>query len=439
MLATNETIYALSSGGLPAGVAVIRISGALSFPIIESLIGALPGPRQAALKTIRSRNGLVIDRGLVLIFPGAASFTGEDCVELHVHGGKAVVAALLGELSTFEQCRLAEHGEFSRRALENGKMDLVEVEGLADLISAETEMQRRLALEHAAGGLSDLYNGWADRLTRARALIEAELDFADEDDVPGSVSDMVWGDMGRLHSELSDHLAGADLGEIIRDGLKVVIAGAPNAGKSSLMNALARREVAIVTDIAGTTRDVLHVDLNIDGYAVKLYDTAGLRDTDEIVEREGIRRALRTVADADIVLSLAEIGDEVQRDFPDFTGKVLTIGTKSDIHPGAQGGYDVLISSATGSGLADLHEFLRRDLRARSGALSLALPSRLRHRTLLTASVDAVEAALALQDRGLDIRAEYLRQAATSLGRITGRVDVEDLLDVIFSEFCIGK
>ncbi|WP_245458932.1 MULTISPECIES: tRNA uridine-5-carboxymethylaminomethyl(34) synthesis GTPase MnmE [unclassified Rhizobium] len=436
----NDTIYALSSGGLPAGVAVIRISGDLAFHVAQSLSGTLPAPRQAALKTIRARNGFIIDRGLVLIFPGPASFTGENCVEIHVHGGKAVANALLTELSTFDQCRLADHGEFSRRALENGKMDLVEVEGLADLISAETEMQRRLALEHAAGGLSDLYNGWADRLTRARALIEAELDFADEDDVPGSVSDMVWADMKRLHSELADHLKGADLGEIIRDGLKVVIAGPPNAGKSSLMNALAKREVAIVTDIAGTTRDVLHVDLNIEGYAVKLYDTAGLRETEEIVEREGIRRALKTVADADLVLSLAEIGDRPQQDFPGFSGKIVTLGTKSDLHPseGADD-YDVLISSETGAGLSALHQFLRQDLQDRSESLSLALPSRLRHRTLLSESFTAIAAALAAEDRGLDIRAEYLRRAAASLGRITGRVDVEDLLDVIFSEFCVGK
>ncbi|MDK4713737.1 tRNA uridine-5-carboxymethylaminomethyl(34) synthesis GTPase MnmE [Rhizobium sp. CNPSo 4039] len=439
MLTMNETIYALSSGGLPAGVAVIRISGNLALRVAESLAGPLPQPRQAVLRTIRTRNNLMIDRGLVLVFPGPASFTGEDCVEIHVHGGKAVVNVLLEELSTFENCRMAEHGEFSRRALENGKMDLVEVEGLADLIGAETEMQRRLALEHAAGGLSDLYNGWADRLTRARALIEAELDFADEDDVPGSVSDMVWADMKRLRLEISDHLAGADLGEIIRDGLKVVIAGAPNVGKSSLMNALAKREVAIVTDIAGTTRDVLHIDLNIEGYAVRLYDTAGLRDTDEVVEREGIRRALRTVADADLVLSLAEIGGEAQRSFPGFAGKVLTVGTKADIHAEKTNQYDLLISSSTGSGLAELHELLRQDLQIRSGALSLALPSRLRHRTLLAESLDAVEAALSSEDHGLDIRAEYLRRAATSLGRITGRVDVEDLLDVIFSEFCIGK
>ncbi len=440
MAIVNETIYALSSGGLPAGVAVVRISGSLALPIAECLAGSLPAPRQATLKTIRTRNGLTIDRGLLLIFPAPASFTGEDCAEIQVHGSKAVVNALLDELSSFDQCRLAEHGEFSRRALENGKMDLVEVEGLADLISAETEMQRRLALEHAAGGLSGLYNAWADRLTRARALIEAELDFADEDDVPGSVSEMVWADMKKLAAELSDHLAGADLGEIIRDGLKVVIAGPPNAGKSSLMNALAKREVAIVTDIAGTTRDVLHVDLNIEGFAVKLYDTAGLRETDEVVEREGIRRALRTVADADLVLSLAEIGGSPQLNFPGFSGKVATVGTKADLHRDADNGiYDVRISSTTGAGLTELHHLLRQDLQDRSGSLSLALPSRVRHRTLLKESLDAVSLALAAVDMGLDIRAEHLRQAATSLGRITGRVDVEDLLDVIFSEFCIGK
>ncbi|MBB3611526.1 tRNA modification GTPase [Rhizobium sp. BK602] len=435
----NDTIFALSSGAPPAGVAVIRVSGPATMDAITALAGSLPKPRHAALKTIRTRNGLTVDQGLILIFPSPASFTGEDCAEIHIHGGKAVVAALLQELSTFSDCRLAEHGEFSRRALENGKMDLVEIEGLADLIAAETEMQRRLAVEHTAGGLSKLYQEWADRLTRARALIEAELDFADEDDVPGSVSDMVWEDMARLQAEVRGHLAGADFGEIIRDGLKVVIAGAPNAGKSSLMNALARREVAIVTDIAGTTRDVLHVDLNIEGYAVKLYDTAGLRETEEMIEREGIRRALKTAADADIILSLAEIGTAPETEFAGFTGKIFRIGTKSDLHPEDRGAYDLCISSTTGAGLPELHGLLANDLQARSEALSLALPSRLRHRTLLNDSLAALSQAVNSTSAGLDIRAEYLRQAGHSLGRITGRVDVEDLLDVIFSEFCIGK
>lgn len=333
---------------------------------------------------------------------------------------------------------MAENGEFSRRALENGKMDLVEVEGLADLISAETEMQRRLAIEHSSGKLSALYAGWADRLTRARALIEAELDFAEDDDVPGSVSDQVWTDMSRLADEVSAHLAGASFGEIIRDGLKIVIAGEPNSGKSSLMNALAKREVAIVTDIAGTTRDVLHVDLDIDGYAVKLYDTAGLRDTAEVVEKEGIRRALKTIAEADLVLSLAEIGRDVRTAFEGFAGKVIGVGTKCDLHE-PNGDYDIFLSALTGAGLDELHRVIAAELSLRAEGLSYALPSRLRHRQLLQETLWAIRSACDAIEDGLDIRAEHLRLAGQTLGRITGHVDVEDLLGVIFSEFCIGK
>jgi tRNA modification GTPase len=434
----TDTIFALSSGGLPAGVAVVRLSGSRALEVLSLLSGALPSPRHAALRTIRTRNGESLDRGLILSFPAPASFTGENCAEIHIHGGKAVVAKLLDELSTFEGCRLAEHGEFTRRAMENGRMDLVEVEGLADLIAAETEMQRRLALEQSSGNLSSLYTGWADRLTRGRALIEAELDFADEDDVPGSVSDRVWADMATLRSELSAHLAGAQFGEIIRDGLNVVIAGAPNSGKSSLMNALARRDVAIVTDVAGTTRDILHIDLDIGGFAVRLYDTAGLRETDEVIEREGIRRALKAVSEAHLVLSLAEIGSENAAELPSYIGAVVTVGTKLDIH-GSSDNYDICISSQTGDGLDDLKAIVLRHLRSFGESLSLALPSRLRHRILLAEAGQCIDQAVNGVNDGLDIRAENLRLAAQSLGRITGRVDVEDLLAVIFSEFCIGK
>lgn len=438
MSKSTDTIFALSSGGLPSGVAVVRVSGAQAFPIAEAIAGRIPRPREAVLRSIRTRNGLTIDRGLVFTFPAPASFTGEDCVELQVHGSKAVVAMLSEELSHFENCRLAENGEFTRRALENGKMDLVEVEGLADLISAETEMQRRLAIEHSGGKLSQLYSGWGERLTRARALIEAELDFADEDDVPGSVSEQVWADMAKLEAELTEHLDGASFGEIVRDGLKIVIAGEPNAGKSSLMNALAQREVAIVTDIAGTTRDVLHVDLDIDGYAVKLYDTAGLRETAEVVEREGIRRALKAVAQADLVLSLAEIGNEARGDFEEFQGRVVRIGTKSDIHV-PTGDYDLFLSATTGAGFDELRRTITAELAQRAEGLSLAIPSRLRHRQLLQQTLALVTQACVAENAGLDIRAEYLRLAASEIGRITGHVDVEDLLGVIFSEFCIGK
>ena len=438
MTKSLDTIFALSSGALPSGVAVYRLSGDRAFAIAEDLAGKLSPARQASLRTIRLGNGLVLDRGLVLIFPAPHSFTGDDCVELHLHGSKAVAKALLEDLASRDGCRLAEHGEFTRRALDNGRIDLLEVEGLADLLAAETEMQRRLAIEHSSGHLSALYGNWAERLTRARAMIEAELDFADEDDVPGSVSTMIWTDMGALADELRRHLHGAAFGEIIRDGLHVVIAGEPNAGKSSLMNALAQRDVAIVTDIAGTTRDVLHVDLDVGGYAVRLYDTAGLRETNEIVEQEGIRRALKTIGDADLVLSLAEIGTPAARSFAQFGGDVLTIGTKLDLH-GDSAAYDLCLSAVTSAGIAALRDRLQAYLTDRAEGLSLSLPSRERQKQWLVAALEHLTLATERQDMDLDLRAEALRLAAQDLGRITGRVDVEDLLGIIFSEFCIGK
>jgi tRNA modification GTPase len=436
-----DTIFALSSGGLPSGVAVIRVSGPLALDVAAQLVTTLPAPQQAAVRTIRMRNGLVLDQGLILTFHRPASFTGEDCVEFQIHGGKALVSALLDELSTFKGCRLAEHGEFSRRALENGKLDLVEIEGLADLLAAETEMQRRLAVEQSSGGHSRLYRAWADRITHARALIEAELDFADEEDVPGSVSDRVWADMALVLSELETYLAGAAFGEIIRDGLKVVIAGPPNSGKSSLMNALAERDVAIVTNIAGTTRDILQVDLDIDGFAVKLFDTAGLRETEEVVEVEGIRRALKKIEDADIVLSLAEVGERAEERFPDFSGSVVRIGTKVDLPLDdlCHYEYDLQLSSKTGAGLAELRGWLAKELHRLESGYSLALPSRLRHRQLIEHAAKMLYAAVGDGRSALEVRAEFLRLAADSLGRITGHVDVEDLLEIIFSEFCIGK
>ncbi len=334
---------------------------------------------------------------------------------------------------------MAVEGEFSRRAFENGKLDLVEVEGLADLIGAETEMQRRLAVEHSAGGLSTIYDSWAERLTRARALIEAELDFPDEDDVPGSVSDMVWADMEKLRNDIQHHLAAASAGEIIRDGFKVVIAGAPNAGKSSLLNALARRDVAIVTEIAGTTRDVLQVDLDIDGYLIKLYDTAGLRQADDRVEMEGVRRARIALRDADLVLLLVDMANPLIPDDLDQTSPHVTVGTKRDLIDIASDRYDLEISTATGVGLPELRRLIGNIVEKRFAGLSMAIPSRQRHKDSLTKCLAALEAALSQTDVNLELRTEQLRIAAEYLGRITGRVDVEHLLGVIFSEFCIGK
>jgi tRNA modification GTPase len=386
------------------------------------------------------RNGSTIDSGLVLFFPSPASFTGEDCAELQLHGSRAVINALFEELETIDGVRMAAEGEFSRRAFENGKLDLVEIEGLADLIAAETEMQRRLAVEQSQGKLSRLYDSWAERLTRARALIEAELDFADEDDVPGSVSDLVWDDVGRLQAEIESHLAHAPAGEIIRDGFKVVIAGAPNAGKSTLMNALARREVAIVTDVAGTTRDVLHVDLDIDGFLVKLYDTAGLREANELVEQEGIRRAEQVISEASLVLYLEDMAEETHALRPIANTEVLRVGTKADISAGSgRDAYDLTISAVTDAGLVALRAAIAERLERQVGSHSLAIPSRKRQKDSLAECLKAIEAVLADPSAGLDIRAENLRIAGNALGRITGRVDVENLLDVIFSEFCIGK
>ncbi|KSV64796.1 hypothetical protein N185_34700 [Sinorhizobium sp. GW3] len=442
-MTATHTIYALSSGSLPAGVAVVRISGGRTEAVLQALCGGVPTPRSATLRSIRSRNGDVIDSGLVLYFRGPASFTGEDCAELQIHGGRAAVNALLEELSKLEGLRHAEAGEFSRRAFQNGKLDLVEVEGLADLIAAETEMQRRLAIEHSGGGQSKIYAGWAKRLTHARAMIEAELDFADEDDVPGSVSERIWQDMSMLSQEIAAHIADAPIAEIIRDGLKIVIAGAPNAGKSSLLNALAQRDIAIVTEIAGTTRDVLSVDLSLAGFSVKLYDTAGLRETDERVEQEGIRRAREIIERADLILLLADAPDgfDVMSDFPSDTTPVLRVGTKLDRGSDGwrEGAADVLVSTRTGEGMERLLDAIAAHLPDLSGRTSLSLPSRRRHVDSLRQAQRSIDDSLASQDLGLDIRAELLRLAGDAIGRITGRVDVENLLDVIFSEFCIGK
>lgn len=435
----RDTIFALSSGPLPAGVAVVRLSGPSAGAVLEELAGALPEPRRVTLRWIRQRNGMTIDQALVVWFPGPASFTGEDCVEFHLHGGRAVVTALLKELESITGLRHADAGEFTRRAFDNGKLDLVEIEGLADLISAETEMQRRLALEQSSGRLSVLYTGWADRLTHMRALIEAELDFPEEDDVPGAVSDRIWPELQELLREMEHHAAGSPGSEIVRDGFRVAIVGPPNVGKSSLMNALARRDVAIVTDIAGTTRDVLGIDLDIEGYLVHMMDTAGIRDTDDVVEREGVRRAFQSIDDADLVLSLSA-ADSAQPELVLRGGKgVVAVHSKADLLEAvpSHGGDAILVSSLTGAGFDSLTKRIVEEIKARVPSQSLA-PARQRQLDLVLKAMRDIAKCLEADQR-LELRAEYLRLAGHSLGKITGRVDVEDLLDVIFSEFCIGK
>lgn len=443
----NDTIFALSSGGLPSGVAVIRISGPGCSSALTAMIGRIPVPRHASLCSIRNRNGDILDQGLVLFFPNPASFTGEDSAELHIHGGRATIRATLDALAGIPGLRPAEAGEFSRRAFHNGKLDLVEIEGLADIVSAQTEMQRRLALEHAAGGVSKLYDDWTRRLTHARAMIEAELDFADEEDVPGAVGQTIREDLRAICAELAQHLKGARAGEIIRDGLTVVITGPPNVGKSSLINFLAGRDIAIVTDIPGTTRDVISVDLDLDGFAVRVLDTAGIRDTAEVVELEGIRRARTAVAGADLVLRLVDKTESVAT-LSAAAGEhggapTIYIAPKSDLDDRtgetARSANIIPISTRTGDGMDVLLDTIRRHLPRLTDAAAFAIPSRERHNDALRTALHAIEDALAFDAQSLELQAESLRMAGNAIGRITGRVDVENLLDVIFSEFCIGK
>ncbi|MFC5384558.1 tRNA uridine-5-carboxymethylaminomethyl(34) synthesis GTPase MnmE [Aquamicrobium segne] len=438
----NDTIVALSSGRLPAGVAVIRISGPQTRFVIETMSGHLPLPRQAVLRAFYSQgDGEILDRGLLVFFPGPRSFTGEDVAELQIHGGQAVVSAMLKELTGFQHVRSAEPGEFTRRAFMNGKLDLVKTEALADLINADTQAQRRFAQRNADGAQSVLYADWRKRLIHARAMIEAEIDFADESDVPGSVAATIWADTACLAQEIEKHIEGFTAAEIIQDGFRVVILGAPNAGKSSLLNALAQRDAAIVTDEAGTTRDLLDIVLDLGGLKIIVTDTAGLRENPGRVEAIGIEKAQARGKKADLVLFLEDMSDPQMVEIDWLAGDHIKVGTKLDLIEFDQtqhDQYDFCISHLSGHGIADLLEAIKQKAEARLAAAGDILPFRMRHVELLEESLEHLtEAQNTLQP--LEIRAEELRLCANLLGRISGAVNVEDLLDVIFSQFCIGK
>ncbi|MBZ9868867.1 tRNA uridine-5-carboxymethylaminomethyl(34) synthesis GTPase MnmE [Mesorhizobium sp. CA15] len=435
-MASKDSIVSLSSGRLPAGIAVIRISGPKTRFVVETIAGSVKD-RFTTLRRLRAADGSIIDHGLVLFFPGPGSFTGEDVAEFQVHGSRAVAAKMLETITQFDGVRHAEPGEFTRRAFLNGKLDLVETEALADLVNAETEAQRRFALRNAEGAQSELYSSWRRRLIHARAMIEAEIDFAEEEDVPGSVSEAVWSDVSAMIGEIDRHMGGFKAAEIIRDGFEVVILGAPNAGKSSLFNALAKREAAIVTDEPGTTRDLLEVVMDLNGLKVRLVDTAGLREAAGKIESIGIERARAKADVADLVLLLEDMADPAPVGGIPGGAPVLRIGTKSDIANAGAGKYDLVISSKDGGGLDRLLNEIGARAAAAVGEVGDVLPSRLRHVELLKEAADFLRAALSGQSQ--ELRAEELRLAAERLGRIVGAVDVEDLLDVIFSQFCIGK
>ena len=454
MSLARDTIFALSSGRPPAAIAVVRISGPRARPALAALIGRVPEPRRAALARVRDpASGEMIDEALALWFPGPASETGEDIAELQLHGGRAVIAAVLAALGRIEGLRPAEAGEFTRRAFENGRLDLTAVEGLADLIYAETEAQRRQAFRHLKGFLGERAEGWRTRLIEALALVEARIDFSDEADVPEDLVGPALAIARELRAEMADALAGAARGERLRDGLVVAIAGPTNAGKSTLLNRIARREVAIVSPHAGTTRDVIEVHLDLAGYPVTLLDTAGIRDTDNPVEQEGVRRARARAAAADLVLWVidgsvlagsAVGGPAADRPMADTGGAATwVVRNKIDLAPHNECEFTFktfLISATAGTGVGELLDALTGHARDFFESSEPALVARERHRHALTEAVAALDRALAEGSNGReDIVAEELRLAARALGRLTGRVDVEDILDVIFRDFCIGK
>lgn len=422
----TDTIYALSSGAPPAAIAVVRISGPGAGEALTALAGALPPPRTARLAALR-RNGELLDRALVLHFPGPNSATGEELAELHLHGGRSVVAVVLAALAAMPGLRAAEPGEFTRRALEHGRIDLAEAEGLADLLAAETESQRRAALALAGGALSRQVEAWQKRLLGIAARVEAELDFDDEGDVRAAGGGARAG-LTDLRAELGDWLA-RPAAERLRDGVRVVIAGPPNAGKSSLINALVGREAAITSDIAGTTRDLVEAPVALGGAPFLFTDTAGLRDSHDAIEAIGVARARTVMEAADIVLWLGPPEDCPQ------TERAILVRTKADLDPPPRA-HDIAVSAVTGKGLAELAALLI----ARASAL---LPAEgetalnARHRAALAEAADWLSEAERADD--LLIAAESLRQARAALDRITGRAGVEDMLDALFGRFCIGK
>ena len=428
-----DTIFALATARGKAGVAVVRISGPSALTAGRELAGDLPQPRQTAVRMLRGADGSDLDRALVLCFAAGHSFTGEDVVEFHLHGSTATIAAVLRELGDIPGLRLAEPGEFTRRALENGRLDLAQIEGLADLIEAETEAQRKQALRVFSGALGQKAEGWRSKLIRAAALLEATIDFADED-VPVDVAPEVLALIDAVAAELTTEVAATRTAERIRDGFEVAIIGAPNVGKSTLLNALAGREAAITSEVAGTTRDVIEVRMDLRGLPVTMLDTAGLRASQDTVEAIGIQRARDRAAAADLRVFVIE-GDALPADVAQQPGDIV-VQAKADLRP-----LDGLaVSGKTGAGVSALIDQITRTLEARASGAGIA--TRERHRTAMMRAAGPLESARNQIGNGPDLSelaAEDVRSAIRALDSLVGRVDVEDLLDEIFASFCIGK
>jgi len=429
------TIFALASHSGRAGVAVVRVSGPLAGASARALAGPLPAPRQAVLRRLTHR-GQEIDQGLLLWFPAPHSFTGEDVAEFHLHGGRAIREALFSALLQLG-LRPAEPGEFSRRAVENGKLDLTRAEAIADLVDAETPAQLRQALRQYDGALADLYEGWRTRLIAALGRAEAAIDFSD-DGVGETEFAARWA-ASEISQEIQGHMDDAGRGESLREGLRLTILGPPNAGKSSLINALARRDVAIVSDTPGTTRDVVEARLDLGGYLLQVADTAGVRDTAEPIEAEGVRRALSHAAGGMTLLLLDGSSDNPRAGLPaDMPEPDMTVWNKADLFKRPREGLS--ISLKTGEGLALLQEMLQQKVQQKLESPGCAAPlTRARHRHALREAVEALQHGLSAPGDHPELLAEDLRLATRAVGRITGMVDVEELLDFVFRDFCIGK
>lgn len=433
----DDTIVALSSGALPSGVAIIRLSGPRVEMILRELVGSVPAPRMLQLRDF-AKGSMVFDRGLVAYFPAPFSFTGEDCAEFHVHGSSAIVRAMLSAITAFDEVRLAREGEFSRRAFDNGKLDLSEIEGLSDLIEAETESQRIQALGRMAGGLSDRIDNWREQLLYMRAELEAHLDFSDEGDVGKDLSSVFERKMLELYDDLNEALAGVNHGRIIREGFRVALAGPVNAGKSSLINRLVKSDLAIVSEEAGTTRDVREVPLDIDGQLVIFVDMAGIRQSDSIAETEGVKRALKEIADSDLTLWLIPPDCDGEPELPKGRAPIVRLASKIDLGR-SEKQFDLAISTKTGEGIDELLCLVKRNITANDmnepGSL---LFSRARDKEAIEIALSQIIIARNMIGEP-EIAADALRQAGDALARLLGKLEPEHILGQIFSSFCIGK